>query len=307
MGDLNSEIIELKSLNLFIHAIKGLTDIDDQPCFNSINYQDSLFPVFHISIIENNIEKEKKVTPDVLLWNINKKIVIILEIKGGNSVEETDINQIRKYLEIPIDQIQERIRNILEDPTFELERFYVGIVHYERTILSCLKSQNCIKRLNSLKDNFLILKQSPGESLKIWNPDFITFDHDLLNLLNNGIEIPLNPRNTIYLSENPSVEGTMWAIINYIHDKFYEGYEINEIQIDPIQLRNEFRYSLVSLNRIKNALNYLIQIGYCIEDRNNFIFKFENFDNPEVIKKKIMQIDTKKPALITKKLNKFIE
>lgn len=306
MGDLNSEFIELKSLNLFIHAIKGLTDIDDHPCFNSINYQDSLFPVFYISVIKNNIEKEKKVTPDVLLWN-KKKIVLILEIKGGNSVEERDINQIRKYLRIPIDQIQERIRNILEDPTFELERFYVGIVYYESTIQSCMNSPNCINRLNSIKDNFLILKQSPGESLNIWNPDFITFDHELLNLLKNGIEIPLNPRNTIYLSDNPSVEGTMWAIINYIHDKFYEGNEIDEIQIDPIELRNEFRSSLVALNRIINALNYLIQIGYCIEDRNSFIFKFEDLDNPEVIKKIIMQIDTKKPALITKKLDKFFE
>ncbi len=305
MGDLSSEINELKSLNLFLHAIKGLPDIDKHPCFNSINYQDSIFPIFKIIVSEDDVEKEKEITPDVLLWKINNKTALILEIKGGNSVEEGDIDQIKKYLMIPIDQIQERIRNILEVPSIEVEHFYVGIVYYEKTIQSCITSPNCINKLDSIKKNFFILKQSPGESLNIWNPDFISFDNDLLSLLNNGIQIPSSPRRFIYITENPSVEGTMWAIVNYIHDKFFERTEINEIQIDPIQLKDEFKYSSVKLKRLGTALNYLVQIGCCTKEQNIYIFNFERFGNPELIKKRIMQIDTKKPPLIQQRLNPF--
>ncbi len=305
MGDLDSEIKELKSLNLFFHAITGLPDIEIYPCFNSINYQSSLFPSFKITVSEDGTEKDKEITPDFLLWNIRKKTALILEIKGGNSIEEGDIEQIRKYLMIPIDQVEERVRNILEDPSIELESFYVGIVYYEKTIRNCLRSPNCINRLDSIKDDLLILKQSPGNVLNIRNPEFITFDDDLSSLLNNGIQIPKNPRRNIYITETPSIEGTMWAIINYVDDKFYEGDEINEIKIDPFQLRDIFIYSSVKLNRLSKALNYLSEIGCCIKEQNSYIFNLESHENLDALKSRIIQIDTGRLPSVQQDLSKY--
>ncbi len=303
MGDLASEIGELKSINYFLSAIKGLPDANLQPCFNSINYKVSAFPSFKIILNENGVEVEKPITPDFLLWNLNNKIALIFEIKGGSSVEEQDIDQIQKYLNIPIDQIQDRVRNILEDPSIELENCYVGIVYYEETINSCLQSNNCINRINSIRNHFLILKQSPGDKLKIINPEFITFDNELLTILTDGIQIPLNPRRFIYMTENPSIEGTMWAIINYIHDEFFNSDEIGEIQVDPIQLRDVFIYSIVKLRRIKKALDYLTEINCCTRQTDMYYFNYDNFDNPEVLKEKIKQINTGKPPRIQRRLN----
>ena len=105
------------------------------------------------------------------------------------------------------------------------------------------------------------------------------------------------------VTENPSIEGTMWAIVNYIHNEFYSGDENKVIVVDPIQLRDKFRYSRVTPKRIRIALNYLVQINCCIKVGEEYKFYYENMDNPEVLKQKIKQIDTGIPPLIQQNLN----
>jgi len=139
--------------------------------------------------------------------------------------------------------------------------------------------------------------------LNIWNPEIITFDNELLTILTEGIQIPLNPRRSIYITEKPSIEGAMWAIVNYIHDEFFNRDEVYEVRVDPFQLRDLFRYSTVKPKRIKKALDYLTELKYCVRQNNTYCFNYEDFDNPEVIKEKIMQVDTENPPLVQRRLN----
>ena len=64
----------VNSLNFFLSSIKGLADIEAHPSFNSINYNEAIFPIFKVIVDENGIEKEKDTTPDFLLWNSTKKL-----------------------------------------------------------------------------------------------------------------------------------------------------------------------------------------------------------------------------------------
>lgn len=308
MGDLNSEITELDSINLFYASIEGMADITTHASLRSLNYKEYFYLKFQVSFLENDEEKLKDVTPDCLLWNNQNQIALIFEIKGGNSIEEKDVEQLTKYKEISIEQVQTRLRNLNENPIIELKQIIVGIVYYDSTIRSCERSIKCSERLNSMKRDFLVLKQTQGDCLTVLNPELIIFDSSLRDLLVNGILLPRNPPRNIYLTKEPCLKGTIWAIVNYIHNNFFNGEtENNEITVEPFDLRKKlFSYSNVTPKRLKQSLDYLTEFRLCYKNENNYNFQFNDFDNVENIFEKIRNIDCNRPIPMQRDMNNFI-
>jgi len=303
MGDLNSQITELDSINLFSTSIEGMADITLHSSFKMLNYNSYYFLRFKIPIIENNIEKQKIISPDVLLWNNEKELALIIEVKGGNSIDEENVNQLEKYEQISVRQIQTRLRNIKDNPTITVKRKYIGIVYNESTIESCRQSKACIERLENLIGKYMVFTQSLGGLLRILNQNSLDFDTQLKKILIDGINLPMNPPRTIYLTDTPCLKGVIWGIVNYIHDSFFSGEEIDEIVIDPFELkRRDFSYSRVKASRLRLALEYLTEFRLCIRDENNYIFEFNNFDNPLNIFERISEIDCARPLPIQRDL-----
>jgi len=303
MGDLNSEINELDSINLFCASIEGMADIVSHSSFKKLNYNPYYYLGFKIPIIENNVERLKNISPDVLLWNNEINVVLIIEVKGGNSIEEENINQLEKYEKISVRQVQTILRNITDNLNINLDKIFVGIVYNESTIESCKKSETCFERLEELKTKYMVFTQSFDGKLKILNPNSLNFDINLKNQLEEGFNLPMNPPRTIYLTDTPCLKGAIWGIVNHVHDGFFSGEEIDEIAIEPFDLKErDFSYSSVKPSRLKIALEYITKFKLCIPDENKYIFKYNTFSNPQTIFEQILNIDCKQPFPIQKDL-----
>jgi hypothetical protein len=280
-----------------------LADIISHSSFKKLNYNPYYYLGFKIPIIENNVERLKDISPDVLLWNNKANIVLIIEVKGGNSIKEEDINQLAKYERISIRQVQTRLRNITDNPNIIIEKIFVGIVYNESTIESCRESEPCIERLEGLKTKYMVFTQSSGSKLKILNPHSLNFDINLKNELEEGFDLPMNPPRTIYLTDTPCLKGTIWGIVNYVHDCFFSGEEIDEIAIEPFDLKErDFSYSRVKPSRLKIALEYLKEFKLCIRNEFKYIFYYITFSNPQNIFEQILNINCELPLPIQKNL-----
>lgn len=308
MGDLTSEIIELDWLNLFYSAIQGKPDtIENVLCFRNLNYKPFFFNKFDIIIEKDGIEKPKEVTPDFILWNEKKELVIIVEVKGENSVERKNLDQLNKYKKISIQEVQNRLRNATDNSLITIKNIYTGIVYRKKTILNCKLSEDCKTLLSEIKENNLVFTQNHGERLEILNNQLITFDDSLRKTLKNGLDLPLNPLTIFYLTKNPCKKGIIWAIVNHIHNSFYNTEKIEEIRITPISLRRDvFFYSDVKLNQIIEALENLFHLRICIRTDREYIFEFNNIRDFDKIKEKINNIDCKQQAPIQRDLIRFI-
>lgn len=290
MGDLESEITELDWLNLFCSSIEGKPDIQKHLCLLDLGYIPQFFSEFKFN---EHSGGEIRASPDVILWKENNNIVLIIEVKGENSVEEEHLNnQLDKYKKIPLYDIQELLRNAFENSEISITQVYVGIIYRKETIEDCYLSDDCQNRLNRIMQDFLLLTQSHGEELRIHNANIIDFDADLRDLLIEGINLPEYPPRTFYLGSEPSLEGVIWGIINFVHDKFYEGNDIIQQEIHPIELRdNVFSYSHINLTRMLRAFQFLEDLKLCKNQDKKYIFNFEEFPNPEEIKPEIKDIN----------------
>jgi len=292
MGDLDSELTELDSINLFYSSIEGLADIEPHPSFKRLNYKELFFLKFHVPTLENGVEIMKDVSPDCILWNEDKKLALIIEIKGRTSIDQTDIDQLNKYKDISLEQIQNCLRDAYDNPYIEIKQIFIGIVYYETTIERCMTSKICLERLNLIRNEYFVLKQNPGKTLKVLDPESLTFDPLLKEILEAGILLPRNPPRNILLTKDPCLKGVIWGIVNHIHDKFFKGEYINEINIEPLDLkRNFFSYSSVKLKRLISALEILTELNICTREENNYIFRYDTFDNFQDIFEKIKNID----------------
>lgn len=308
MGDLNSEITELDWLNLFCSAILGKPNVQDNiSCFRNLNYKPFFFNKFNITIEEEDTEKLKEVTPDIILWNKELELVIIIEVKGENSVKRKNLLQLNKYKEISIQEVQTRLRNATDNPLITVKNIYTGIVYRKETISKCYLSDDCRNLLEEIMKNHLAFTQNHGEKLEILNNNIISFDDLLRNALNNGFDLPLNPLIVFYLTKNPCKKGIIWGIVNHIHDKFYNNEIIDEIRINPILLRRDvFFYSDVKLNKILEALENLSHLRICNRVDREYIFEFDKMQDFDKIKEIIDRIDCKQQKPFQKDLINYL-
>jgi len=297
MGDLDSETTELFWLNIFYVAAIGTPSSDE--CLRNLDYEIIAFPKFKIF---RGTEDETLITPDFLLWNKENKIALLIEVKGENSVNEENLDQLKKYREISIQQIQTRIRNIKEDLTIIINDFYYGIAYRKETIDSCINSQECIERLNVIKENNLVIILNPGEKMKSLNIDYIDFDQRLRDVLDYGISLPQSPPSIIKMTENPCLKGVLWGIINYVHDRFFDGTETHKLELNPIILRNNFNYTRVKTRKLEQALTILFDLNLCRIKAPNHQFKFEDFENFEKVIREIDKLECSDPKMIQRDL-----
>lgn len=308
MGDLNSEITELEWLNLFHSAIQGKPDIQDNiSCFRNLKYKPFFFNKFNLAIEEDDTEKLKEVTPDIILWNKELELVIIIEVKGENSVERRNLVQLNKYKEISIQEVQTRLRDATDNPLIIIKNIYTGIVYRKETVSNCYLSDDCRNLLEEIMDNNLVFTQNHGEKLEILNNNLVSFDDLLRNALNNGFDLPLNPLIIFYLTKNPCEKGVIWGIVNHIHNNFYNNEKIDEIRINSILLRRDvFFYSDVKLNKIIEALENLFRLGICTRVDREYIFEFDKIQDFDKIKEIINRIDCKQQKPIQKDLIHYL-
>ena len=291
MGELKHQKIELYWINLFYSAIKGKAGLDREPvCFRTLNYKELVFVSFP-NPQENKKQKMNDITPDFLLWNKEKQVVLIIEVKGENSVELKHISQLNKYNQISIKQIQELLRNVYDDPTILIQEVFTGIVYREETINNCETSNECISRLSTISKNYIIFTQSQEGKFKAYNIKSIDFDNDLRESLEIGFDLPLNPPREIYLTDNPCMKGILWGIVNQIHDSFYEGDDLEEITTNTFDLREKLKYSQVKPSDIEIALAELSRLDICTQSNRNYTFQFESIKNLTEIQNKIQKLN----------------
>jgi len=225
--------------------------------------------------MENQENPQKLISPDFLLWNLEKELALIVEIKGGNSIEEGDITQTNKYKQISNEKIETYIKNVTEQKDVRIRDTNTCIVYKTNTIERCKRSASCIERLEKLCEKNLVLIQNHGDSLKSFNPEVFDFDKKLIVALTEGFELPLNPKTEFYMTDNACIKGLIWGISNYIFDNFFEGEPVREGSISPNNLKNDiFRYSTASLNDFSVALEFLLKYKFCKRGiRYQYIFQ----------------------------------
>ncbi len=290
MGDLIADRRELDSINLFYLALVGWPNSNNIPLsFMRAGYDFRFF----ISFSEHGHSPEIGVSPDILLWNQIKGIVILLEIKGGGSIDEKHLEQINAMSSIPLPRIQQRLQNIFNNNVI-IRNLHTGIVYMEDTYQRCLNGNECRDRIKKMQTNHLFFTQQPEGYLKLVNHDLLLFDPILGNIINNGIKFPLIPPRTFYMTKKPCQKGVILGITNYISDQFFKGEKIEEYVVNPVDINNTtFRFSNIPIKMILIALEILKNKGICSKDDNNYIFRYEHIRNMEYIRNWINNIDCK--------------
>lgn len=276
MGDFEHEETELEWINLFYSSITGYPTFKHiNTCFGGLGYRAFIFPKFKIHyLVNNNNQKKFEITPDFLLWNEKKECVLIVEIKGGNSIDEKDVKQINNYKQISNEQIEIYINNVMDIKNVKVRFTSTCIVYKKKTIEKCLNSTSCNERLDILSKNNVVLMQNHNDWLKLFIPSGLDFDKNLKDALIDGIKLPLNPKTEFYMTDNPCIKGIIWGISNYIFDNFFEGEQIDEISVSPRIFRDKiFNYSMAKLHDFKIALEFLAKYFFCQRGSNyQFIF-----------------------------------
>ncbi len=289
MGDLIADRSELDSINLFYSALVGRpSSNDDSLSFKGAGYDFRFF----ISFSEHGNSPELGESPDIFLWNRNEGIALLLEMKGGSSIDEEHLEQINATSNIPLQRIQQRLQNILND-NVTIRHLHTGIVYMEDTYQRCLNGTECRERIKRMQDNHLFFTQQPKGLLNLMNQGLLLFDPILRGIINDGIRFPPVPPRTFYMTKKPCQKGVIWGLTHYIHDQFFSDEKIEEYIVNPVDINNTtIRYSNIPIRRVIIALEILKNKGICLKDENNnYVFRYEHIRNIEYIRNWIENID----------------
>lgn len=225
------------------------------------------------------------VKPDFVLYDGD--ICLIVEVKSGNNIEQRDIEQLERYNALSIDGVEEEFR----EADVQEKTPYDGTV---RTIDTCIIYQDidetwiescrnewddCREKLESLEEETAILTQDYGEELRRLTGEFES--GRVQRRFNEGIELPLNPKEEIALTEQMEMEILATAICDIWGE---QAIDYNEpVQTNVNEVRDHFapRFNIPP-QRVNRTLYYLHTINAC-EHTEDLIYEFSHDNISEIL------------------------
>lgn len=243
-----------------------------------------------LGFIERNFPKIEGKTPDFLFFK--EGYGFIVECKSG-MITDKDVQQLKAYLSFDVKNIERAILKSARKK-YPIYRYDVFLVLWEETFE---KEKDDIPKMIESNDLDLlkVLTIRKGSTLRI---QYGTIENDLEldELLNEGIRIPLHPRNEIYITPNVPVEGIMVYLIqkftSLVYDKDY-------IKIDASEIYNDwFRSYEIKFDRIRKSLQYLVELKFLekvgqnqyefrkkyIKDSYSFVSKLTKYDAMDLMR-----------------------
>lgn len=269
---------EISSYNIFNSSVKRRHDSEGLHNFGYKIVGDFL----HLHDGRNEVVVE----PDVLLYNGQN--VLFVEIKSGENINSSDIEQMQKYTELG----REAVENFLKDTQItqqglqprEFDTIDHCIVFYKDFIRKCrTKWDSCRERLEELKEVSPVLTQKRGSKLTL-NGGSVN-DPDLESILNRGVDIPKATDTVIYLPENVEPESLSYSIANDI--------VINNLQNDKYTLtasdvRNFYGRREIPLSKVNQSFQFLKKIGACrAQSDGSYLFHRRNISEIMAVEEKL--------------------
>lgn len=220
---------------------------------------------------------EVVVDPDCTLYDGD--VVLFIEIKSGENINEGHISQMDEYNTLGREAVEEFLKDTkitsqgLQPQGFDT--FDHCIVYYEDFIQKCKEEwQGCREMLEELKDVSPIVTQMRGSTLK---HDCGSFNSDTLeSLLGEGIELPQATDKQIYLTENVEHECLSYSIC---HDIVLNNLKGRHYEISPSDVRNFYGRN-IPLGKIKRCFQFLEHIEACTSSSNGgYRFSESNISN----------------------------
>jgi hypothetical protein len=219
-----------------------------------------------LGFFERNFPKIEHKIPDFLFFR--EGYAFIVECKSG-ILTEGDAAQLKEYVSFNVRSIERTIQKSVKE-RYRIYKYDVFLVLWEKIykkkkdeVLEIVKDNN----LNSIK----ILTINKGGNLKI-HYGSVENCQELDELLNDGIRIPKNPKNEIYITPTIPVEGIMAYLIRefsfLVAGRRYIRVTANEIYNDW------FKSYEIKFRRIRNSLRYLEKFNLLEkEGQNQYIFR----------------------------------
>jgi len=277
--DIDANLKEIKYLNLFAQAKISIL-ANSRKSFKDLNYKFIVFPKFP--------NKENDV--DFLLYNPELAVALLIEIKGGASVEEEDIEQIKSYQKHSIKELKIVLERLeIENP--KINNFYTGIVYPKSTIESCNCSQECKERLERIKKDFILMTMEAGGELNALNPKKINWDSNLKKELDSGINLPKYPKKEILFNDKPNYKIIIIGLIDYLFTLFNSEIKGNIWKSTLDSLRIQLSEYRIQRRNLKKAINFLRDKNY---------IKADTFKNLEFERKKIEELYYNRSKFISK-------
>lgn len=262
LPEVERQMREVRCYNLFYSIMTARAS----PCLAD---QGWFLPLFFGEL--NDSYTNTTVEPDFVLYDGD--ICLLVELKSGNNIDDRHIDQMERCNDLSIDGIEEELRdaNVMEKTPYD------GSV---RTIDSCIVYQDideewvsncrnewedCQEMLEKLEQETAVLTQDHGGELRRLAGEFES--NRLQRLFDDGIELPVSPKEEIILTEQMEKEVLAIAICDIWGEQVVD-YE-DPVQTNVNEVRDYFapRFNIPT-RRVNRTLYFLHKIDACdhVED-----------------------------------------
>lgn len=233
----------------------------------------------------NDTYEQITAEPDFVLYDGD--CCLLVEVKSGNNINSEYVDQMERYNSVSIDGIEDEFESAeVTDKTpydgdvLNLESCIVYQDIDEEWVQECrTQSEDCREMLEDLESEAPVLAQDYGGKLRCVAGQFESAR--LQSLFSEGIELPVNPKEEIMLTEQMEKEVLAVAICGAWGEQTmdHEG----PVQTNVTEIRDHFapRFNIPP-QKVNRVLYYLTKIGACdhVED---FSYEFTRNHLSEIL------------------------
>jgi len=208
--------------------------------------------------------------PDFVLYDGDT--CLLVEIKSGNNIEQDYIDQLERYNSISIDGMIEELeaaevpeRTQYDGDVRHIESCIVYQDMDEEWVKECRTAENCREMLEGMESESPILAQDYGGELRTIAGDFDSGRLDAL--FSSGVELPVNPKEEIMLTEQMEKEVLAVAICDSWGEQAIDHGDPVECNVSEVRDYFAPRFNIPP-KKANRVLYYLSEIGACnhVED-----------------------------------------
>lgn len=201
-------------------------------------------------------------TPDPDFTLFKDGVLLFVEIKAGENINNSHIDQMREYRELGLEAVEEFAMQTDLAERYnrdDIVGFEHCIVYGEEFIEECKQEyKNCRETLEELAEYTPVLTQQRGSTLQI---DSGSFSRDEYNeRFSNGIQLPKATDKVIYLPENVELEALSYSIT---HDIVLNNLNGESFEATASEIQNFHGRRDVRLRKIKQSLQFLSYVEAC--------------------------------------------
>ena len=270
MSDLPKVERQLREVNTYNLFFSALTERAD-PSLASSGWT---MPM-SFGVVEDPYN-DVKAEPDFVLYDGD--IVLFVEIKSGNNIENRHIDQMKRCNALSIQGIEEELTDakVQAKTPYDgsVESFDCSIVYMdidEEYIEKCRSEwDNCAEQLEAMEEQAAVLTQDYGGALRKIAGQFES--GRLERTFTEGISLPENPPEQFMLTEQMEKETLAIAICDIWGERILDTATHVETNVNEIRDFFAPKYNLPP-QRVNRTLYYLTEVDAC-EHIDGFKYRF---------------------------------